>query len=106
MHAIESSLRDDIERRFADIGGGLSSRLGEREAAEAGIRQTLATEVDAVRLEMALMRSELDATIKDALAELDRGKVDKVALSHLLSDISARLQGETSAPVSRKASSG
>lgn len=52
------------------------------------------------------MRAELDATIKDAVVELDEGKVDKVALSHLLSDISTRLLEGSSPPVPKKASNG
>jgi len=106
LHTVESSLRDYIERHFAEVEGGISSRLGEREAAEAGIRQKLAADVEAMRLEMARMRSELDATMKDAIEELNRGKVDKLELSHMLSDMSARLQGEASPPASRKAASG
>jgi len=96
LQSVESSLRDDIERRFTGMDGGVSLRMSEREAAEVALRQQLTDEVDALRREMSNMRVELDATMKEALAQLDTDKVDRAALSRLFSDISVRLQGGAS----------
>lgn len=104
LQAVDSSLREEIARCLSSIDVNVTARLEESLRAEAELRQKLSDEVDALRNELAQVRVELQSSMKEALAELDREKVDRAALSRILSEVSLRL-GSESAPADRESSS-
>ncbi len=106
LQAIESTLRDEMERRFASLDDSVSSRLEERAAAERELRQIIADGIDVLHRETAQMQSAFEASVKQTLAGLDTDKVDRTALARMLTEVVVQLQGGSAEADSRSASNG
>jgi vacuolar-type H+-ATPase subunit I/STV1 len=101
LQEVDTELRGELEQRIGSIDASVAARIEEAARTEAESRQKLVDELGALRKELAKVREELHSSLKRSLAELEAEKVDRVALSRILADASARLQGE-SAPAARE----
>ena len=91
LQALETNLREEIERRYTSLDGSLTDHREERVRAEAELNRKLTDEVGAVRKELTRVRAEVQSSIETALSALDANKVDRAALARILLDISSRL---------------